>query len=149
MYPKFIEVHAAGDGIAVSINVENVIGFGGDGKGGACFRMADNSMWQTKESYDELKALITDCGCLIRKADPRLDMEHPLTMDDLKTMVGEPVWNSNNGEWALVTKDPAWHDETNPDWKRQSGYYLRYHDDTITRFDEEELKKFPLYRMKK
>lgn len=143
MYPKFIEVHAAGDGIAVTVNVENVIGFGGDGKGGGCFRMTDNSMWQTKESYDELKALITDCGCLIHKADPRLDTEHPLTMEDLKTMVGEPVWNSNTGEWGLITKDAE------RDGEITEGFLIRYHDGTMTYMYEEGLKKFPIYRMRK
>lgn len=141
MYPKFIEVHAAGDGIAVAVNVENVIGFSGDGKGGGCFRMTDESMWQTKESYDELKALITDCGCLIRKADPRLDTEHPLTMDDLMTMVGEPVWNSNNGQWMLVNRidDVAGTDFAILTESSGIGYD----------FDEAMLKAKPLYRMKK
>lgn len=137
MYPKFIEVHAAGDGIAVAVNVENVIGFGGDGKGGGCFRMTDNSMWQTKESYDELKDLITDCGCLICKADPRLDTERPLTMDDLMTMVGEPVWNSNSRKWGLVKE------------VREDDVTLVYRAADWVIVGPECLNKYPLYRMKK
>ena len=147
MYPKYIEVHLKDQGAEsrelISVNVGKITVF----HEGVIETELESI--EVTETYDELKALITDCGCYINKGDPRLDTEHPLTMDDLMTMVGEPVWNRNNGEWALVTKDPEWHDETNPDWKRQSGYYLRYHDDTITRFDEEDLKKFPLYRMKK
>lgn len=142
MYPKFIEVHAAGDGIAVSINVENVIGFGGDGKGGGCFRMTDNSMWQTKESYDELKDLITDCGCLIRKADPRLDTEHPLTMYDLKDMLGEPVWNSNSGKWALVRN---YIEVPEPDGIDVA--FLLDAADNSTGMTAGDLIKTPLYRM--
>ena len=137
MYPKFIEVHAAGDGIAVMVNVENVIGFGGDGKGGGCFRMADNSMWQTKESYDELKDLITDCGCLIHKADPRLNMDHPLTMEDLKSMVGEPVWNSNSGKWGLVKE------------VREDDVTLVYEAADWVMVDRWWVNKFPLYRMRR
>lgn len=136
MYPKFIEVHAAKDGIAVSINVGNVIGFGGDWEGGGCFRMADNSAWQTKESYDELKALITDCGCLIHKADPRLNMDHPLTMEDLKTMVGEPVWNSNSGKWGLVKE------------VREDDVTLVYQAADWVMVDRGWVNKFPLYRMR-
>ena len=143
MYPKFIELHW--NTIPVSYNVENISWFGNK----FLYIVGQDISLDVDESYDELKALITDCGCYINKGDPRLDLTHPLTMDDLMTMVGEPVWNSNIGEWGLITKDPVWHDETHPDWKRQSGYYLRYHDDTITRFDEDDLKKFPLYRMKR
>lgn len=136
MYPKFIEVHAAGDGIAVSINVENVIGIGRYEEYG-CLRTMDETMWQTKESYDELKDLITDSGCLIKKADPRLDTEHPLTMEDLRTMVGEPVWNSNLNVWLLV--------------KECSDLYvdLLWTSGNTSSWDEEELKSFPLYRMRK
>lgn len=136
MYPKFIEVHAAEDGITVSINVENVIGFGRSGKDRGCFRMTDNSMRQTRETYDELKALIKDCGCLIHKADPRLNMEHPLTMEDLKTMVGEPVWNSNSGKWGLVKE------------VREDDVTLVYQAADWVIVGPEWLNKFPLYRMK-
>ena len=99
--------------------------------------MTDTSMWQTKESYDELKALITESGCLIHKADPRLDMTHPLTMDDLKDMSGEPVWNSNLNVWLLV--------------KECSDMYvdLLWTSGNTSSWDEEELKSFPLYRMRK
>lgn len=147
MYPKFIEVHAKSENpledVVTFVNVAHIMYFHGN------VICTPKGFFSVSETFDELKALITDSGCLIHKGDPRLNMEHPLTMDDLMTMVGEPVWNSNIGEWGLITKDPEWHDETLSGWKRQSGYYLRYHDDTITRFDEEDLKKFPLYRIRK
>ena len=137
MYPKFIEVHW--NTIPVSYNVENISWFGDK----FLYIVGQDTALDVDESYDEIKALIKDCGCLIHKADPRLDTEHPLTMDDLMTMVGEPVWNSNNGEWALVTKDPEIKGEV------YEGYYIRYDDGGVTLYDEEDLKKFPLYRMKK
>ena len=56
----------------------------------------------TVESYDDIKQLIHDSGILIHRADPRLDETHSLTMEDLKEMIGEPVWNSNTGKWTLV-----------------------------------------------
>ena len=141
MYPKFIEVTCKlGDEehrtiekriinvdhiVAVS---ENIIHCGKDGT------------WYADESYDELKALIKDSGCLIRKADPRLDTEHPLTMDDLMTMVGEPVWNSNTRDWWLIH------------------YYMEYPEfDVIIVYNKdgvqeswyrEDLIKTPLYRIR-
>ena len=54
------------------------------------------------ESYDEVKTLIHDAGVLIHKADPRLDTTTPLTMEDLKYMEGESVWNSNTLKWMLI-----------------------------------------------
>ena len=96
MYPKFIEVHW--NTIPVSYNVENISWFGDK----FLYIVGQDTALDVDESYEEIKALIKDCGCLIHKADPRLDMEHPLTMDDLMTMVGEPVWNSNTGKWGLV-----------------------------------------------
>lgn len=148
MYPHFIEVNDYRDERLVSINVDTITNFFANEEGGTDIELTTCQFCHAKESYSELKTLIEGCGCSINKGDPRLDTSRPLTMDDIKEMVGQPVWNSNIGEWGLITKDPEWHDETHPDWKRQSGYYLRYHNDTITRFDEEGLKKYPIYRMK-
>ena len=134
MYPKFIEVHAKGDNqledIVTIMNVAHIM------------YIHDNvictpkGFYSVSETFDELKALIKDCGCLIKKADPRLDIEHPLTMDDLKTMVGEPVWNSNLNVWLLV--------------KGCSDMYvdLLWTSGNTSSWDEKELESFPLYRMK-
>ena len=137
MYPHFIEVTCElGDEehrtiekriinvdhiVAVS---ENIIHSGKDGT------------WYADESYDDLKKLIVDCGCLIQKADPRLDTSHPLTMDDLREMVGEPVWNSNLNVWLLV--------------KACSDLYvdLVWTTGNVSAWDADEIQKFPLYRMK-
>ena len=144
MYPKFIELHLAKDDCLVSLNIENIIAISDFDNGeGYIVKTSDRGDWIVKETYDEMKQMITDSGCLIRKEDPRLDTEHPLTMEDLQGMVGEPVWNSNIDEWGLVTKDAEWHGEI------MEGYIIRYHDGTMTRLEEEWLKKYPHYRMKK
>ena len=144
MYPKFIELHLAKDDCLVSLNIENIIAISDFDNGeGYIVKTSDRGDWIVKETYEELKQMIMESGCLIRKQDPRLDTEHPLTMEDLQSMVGEPVWNSNIDEWGLVTKDAEWHGEI------MEGYLIRYHDGTMTRLEEEWLKKYPHYRMRK
>lgn len=64
MYPKFIEVHEV-DGDVMSLNVDHIVRFR-DGM------IVDSSMDPGRalvvlESYDDIKQLITDCGCLIYK----------------------------------------------------------------------------------
>lgn len=131
MYPKFIEVHW--NTIPLSYNVENISWFGDK----FIYIVGQDTSLDVDESYDELKALIKDSGCLIKKADPRLDTERPLTMDDLMTMVGEPVWNRNLNLWLLV--------------KGCSDMYvdLMSTSGNINTWDEKDLKSFPLYRMRK
>lgn len=137
---KFIELHAKDDKALLSINIENIVGFGVD-DGAAVIRTIDKGGWFVAESYEEIKQLIHDVGVLIHKPDPRLNLTKPLTLEDLKYMEGEPVWNSNSGEWGLVTKDPEWRGEL------QDGYYFRHHDGTITMLWDEGLIRYPLYRM--
>ena len=132
MYPKFIELHW--NTIPVSYNVENITWFGDK----FIYIVGQDIPADVDESYDEIKALIKDCGCLIHKADPRLDTEHPLTMDDLMTMVGEPVWNSNNGEWALVMRR---YSDMCVDLLLSSG--------NVSTLDEKDLESLPMYRMKR
>lgn len=148
MYPKFIEVHVGHEnkflpeGVEIDdrvlVNVETIQWFNGDGIVFSC----NPEMLECRESYDELKALITDVGCLIHKADPRLDTEHPLTMEDLQSMVGEPVWNTSIGEWGLVTRD------SDREGKIKEGYLLRYQDGSMTRLEEEWMRKYPHYRIR-
>lgn len=139
MYPKFIELHLADDDCLVSFNVENIVGFANTDNNGAGYaiRTSDKGGWYVKESYDEVKKLITDCGCLIHKEDPRLDITHQLTMDDLKRMIGEPVWNSNDRCWMLVSED------------RGMAVYMLYNAGNGADWDEDMLIHFPLYRMRK
>ena len=144
MYPKFIELHGDVTDQALSANVEHIVMFS-DGvivlsnepmsKEGKAFHVT--------ETYDELKTLIRDCGCLIHKADPRLDTEHPLTMYDLKDMLGEPVWNSNTGKWALVRN---YIEVPEPDGVDVS--FLLDAADNSTGMAAGDLIKTPLYRMK-
>ena len=139
MYPKFIELHDKDSGNQFIANVDNIVTVGETGT--ILALPSDVMKLETVEGYKEIKTLITDSGCLIKKADPRLDTEHPLTMDDLMTMVGEPVWNSNNGRWMLVNRidDVAGTDFAILTESSGIGYD----------FDEAMLKAKPLYRMKK
>ena len=138
MYPHFIEVHAKKDAAIMSINIDNIVGFGETGENSTILT-SDNGRWVISESYDELKELISNAGASINKGDPRLDQTKPLTMKDLEEMKsGEPVWDSNRNEWYLLrtmTKDgEVWFS------------------DFIGRkviATEEMLIKTPLYRMKR
>lgn len=140
MYPKFIELHDTDDGQPISVNIENILMFypDPDEKGSyISFPFTGTGSYQdVTESYPEVKALIEGCGCLINKADPRLDTSHPLTMDDLQDMVGEPVWNSNLNVWLLV--------------KDVSDLYvdLVWTTGNVSAWDERELTQFPLYRIR-
>jgi hypothetical protein len=138
MYPKFIEVHLAKDDCLASLNVDNIIGLAdyNDGEG-YIIKTLDRGNWIVDESYDELKALITDVGCLIHKPDPRLDLTNPLTLDDLKDMVGEPVWNSNVDVWMLVK-------DVSDTWVK-----MLWTSGNISEYTEDELIAYPVYRMRR
>jgi hypothetical protein len=152
MESKFIELHTRDrnslDGGPVSVNVAAI----------KCFHMnlderipsetgvietVDECMYLVSESYDEIKQLIKDSGILIHRADPRLDETHPLTMADLQGMVGEPVWNSNVLHWYLVNSI-----QTDPDGSHEQ-IILRTRGGAELPFDEDDLIKTPLYRMRR
>ena len=130
MMSKFIELH---DGMQpISINVDSIEWFADE------TISMHNSEIKVVESYEEIKQMILDAGVLIHKADPRLDTTTPLTLEDLKNMIGEPVWNSNALKWELV-----WYfgDAKEIIFTRDCGADYEY--------DADDLIKFPLYRMKK
>ena len=135
---KFIELHAKDDKALLSINIENIVGFGVD-DGAAVIRTIDKGGWFVAESYEEIKQLIHDAGVLIHKADPRLDMTTPLTMEDLRDMEGEPVWNSNTGIWYLVHR--CVNNEKTIIWAVLP-------DGQFKVMTADDLIKFPLYRMR-
>ena len=135
MYPKFIEVHEKETGDSFFVNVDHINSFGKEGI--ILTGVPRAYALATAESYDDLKALITDVGCLIHKADPRLDMSRPLTLDDLKDMVGEPVWNSNVDVWMLVK-------QVGDTWARM---LWRSSNDVV--YTEDDLIKYPVYRMRR
>lgn len=140
MYPHMIEVHNVTSNYPISVNIENITKIYDDGlpdmseKWGIISFVRGNDI-STKETYDELKQLIRDAGCLIHKADPRLENKC-LTMDDLKKMTGEPVWNSNNGQWYLVHSC------------YRNKIFLTTKMGTHWEFPADDLEKYPLYRMK-
>ena len=135
MYPHFIEVHD-GDQTMI-VNIEK-IGIVKDHR----IMVEHPTRWQpVDESYDELKKLIAESGSLIQMGDPRIDTKHNLTMADLKGMIGEPVWNSNRRHWALVSE----YIESDDDYVFVS---FRPYKDVGYEYDEDELVKYPVYRMK-
>ena len=132
MYPHFIEVHDEGEPLSININsiaiiIDNSV-------------MVENPLrWQpVDETYEQLKELIESSGCLINTGDPRLDNK-PLTIDDLRNMIGEPVWSPNAKCWCLV------YDDCSDDPKNLK--LLNRHG-LIIGVTEEGLIKFPMYRMK-
>ena len=134
---KFIELHDNETKSPISINVNNIADFHVDYDGQTAVDVGRDA-YLVAESYDEIKNLIKDAGVLIHKADPRLDTTTPLTLEDLKNMIGEPVWNSNTLKWELV-----WYygDAKEIIFTRDCGADYEY--------DADDLIKFPLYRMKK
>ena len=63
-------------------------------------------------------------------------------MNDLKEMIGEPVWNSNNGHWYLVDCI-----ETDLDGSNER-IILSKRDGVHIPYDADDLAKYPHYCMK-
>ena len=135
MEPKFIELHDGSE--PLSINVALVEWFAD----GTISMM--NCEHRVLESYAEIKQLIHDSGILIHRADPRLDTTTPLTMEDLQDMIGEPIWNSNVLHWYLVDSI-----QTDLDGSNEK-VILRTRGGAELPFDEDDLIKYPLYRMRR
>ena len=143
MYPHMIEVHLKQDCDPMFLNIDQIVRVYPYGEN-AMIDMLSMS-FSTRESYDEIKALIRGAGCLIHKADPRLENK-PLTMHDLQGMLGEPVWNSNTGKWTLVqnyieASEPDGIDGIDVAFLLDAG-------DNSTGVTAGDLIKTPLYRMK-
>ena len=141
MFPKFIEVTRShnNESWKCAVNVANIVFY------------EDHTIWATgsedggliwvEETYDEIKQLIEDCGCMINKRDSRLDRAHPLIWSDLcrLDMIGEPVWNSNSQRWMLIidsANDNTWIELIN-------------HAGGHEKWIGHDARKFPLYRMRK
>lgn len=138
MEPKFIELHQRGERKLLNVDkLVAVVDISDDLYESAVLLLGSTTPRGFDESYDEIKQLIHDSGILIHRADPRLDTTTPLTMADLKEMIGEPVWNSNILRWELVKKADDMFITT-----RGTGQY-----DIL--YDEKDLIKTPLYRMRR
>ena len=133
MYPHFIEVHDKETDMKMSFNIDKITVIGDQ------TIETDLEGFEVVETYDELKKLIFDAGCIIARKDPRLE-DRPLTKDDLMTMVEQPVFNSNTGKWNIVF------DYT----KGEEGDFVSLMDPLgdIYYLHERELPKYPLYRMR-
>ena len=128
MYPHFIEVNSGPE--KVSVNLDRVTGFR-EGE----ILLEGSMRIMINESYDEVQQLIFDAGYHIAKKDPRLE-DKPLTMEDIRRLLGEPVWNSNRRSWALVKG------------VREDSVTLVYWLADWELADAEYLAKYPLYRMR-
>ena len=139
MYPHFIELHAEDNGERMMFSIDHIRKFyEPDNKKGTPIYTDDGFDWCVKESYDEVKHLIEDVGCSINRADPRIDTHSSLTMNQIMRILGEPVWNSNLNQWALVHY-------YNPD---NDTIQLMNPGGKIYIMTEEEMIRFPLYRMR-
>ena len=137
MYPHFITVHDGEDNqCEISVNIDNIVNFHVDEDGVSIIEVVSGEFYRITETYEELSALVAGAGCHIEKADPRLNTKQPLTMDEIRQMVGEPVWNSNTRSWGLVCD---YYDETVAIKPPRGASYD---------YDADDLVKFPLYRMK-
>lgn len=136
MYPHFIGVTIV-NGVKAIINVDHIKAVAPDP-----VNMDNANIYyvygveNVAESYDEIMQLLKDAGTHIQKPDPRLDTKNPLTMDELKRMIGEPIWNSNARCWMLVGED------------RGQDVMLTYNAGNGIDYTEDDLIKYPLYRMK-
>ena len=141
MYPHFIEVHqiCQDEEWLTLINIDQIVYIEDNGimtSRSLAAGKGNSDYVPCRESYEELKALIRDAGCQIQKADPRLDTTHPLTMEDIRGMIGEPVWNSNSLKWYLVRCES----QNEVSFTDSIGYGYEA--------DAKTLIKYPLYRMK-
>lgn len=140
MYPHFIEINNTDLGGKNIVNIDSIAYVCGDDEAQIILNIADreDNTIDCSESYDDVKKLIENSGCLIQMGDPRLDNK-PLTMDDLRNMIGEPVWSPNAKCWCLVYDDCS-DDPKNLKLVNRHGL--------IIGVTEKELIKFPMYRMK-
>lgn len=142
MYPHFIEVHDKEEGYPILLNIECINKVYLDGNSDMSdtwgLIIMKHGNVTTIESYDEVQQLIEDAGCSINRADPRIDSRSSLTMNQIMRILGEPVWNSNLNQWALVHY-------YNPD---NDTIQLMNPGGKIYIMTEEEMIRFPLYRTK-
>ena len=131
MYPHFIEVHRGENKLSVNIDHIKLIG---DHVVETDY-IEKNQPLYVDENYDEIKNLIIQSGCHIQKADPRLSNK-ALTMEELKQMVGKPVWNSYLRCWQLVRE------------YLDNVIFLTYNAGNCCGYNKEDLTRYPLYGMK-
>ena len=140
MYPHFIEVEIR-NGPKAIINIDNIkaVSPHPEAMDNTDIYYSVGGKEIVSESYDEVKGLIKSSGALINMGDPRLDTKHRLTKEDIKEMqAGEPVWNSNDREWYQIAG-----------WNGQNDFYVTLQSiHKVIRLSEDDLIKFPFYRMK-
>ena len=143
MYPRFIELHASDNGEKVLYNIDHIVKtYEPLGQRCTPIYTDDGYDWSVRETYDEVKELLRSAGTAIQKADPRIDTSKCLSMDELcePMMIGTPVWNSNTRAWMLVVDSAL---------DNRSWVDLCDHCGKIVRYEPTDVKKFPLYRMRR
>ena len=127
MIARFIEVH---DGLQpLSINVDRIEWFGDE-----TIILSDNEI-RVIESYEEIKALVKDS---LQKKVATQDLI-PLSMDDMESLVMQPVWNAAFDKWYLV----AQYDKETRTVQVVNAQGFQYW------IDEDTLKTLPHYQTKK
>ena len=139
MYPHFIKVHNLESEEPLLINIDNIVCVhpNWDYKDNSVIECVSREFYVIEESNDFVEDLIINAGCCINKGDPRLD-DRPLTKEKIMEMdIGEPVWESNKRRWYQIAN-----------WNNQNDFYVTLQSVwDIVRFSENDLIKFPLYRM--
>lgn len=93
IYPHFIELHSSETDRPICVNLDFCAEF---------YDRTFNGM-DVQESYEEIKALVIEAGCNFVKKDPRVSTK-PIQWEELKEMIGEPVWGENQQKWFLVAQ---------------------------------------------
>ena len=138
MYPHFIELHNV-KGSMLMLNIDQIVCV----VKSTVVTTSPMIMYEVTETYDEIRELMRKAGMQIDKGDPRIDQREPLIFEDLKNMIGEPVWNSNTGKWTLVRN---YIKALEPDGVDVA--FLLDAADNSAGMTAGDLIKFPLYRMK-
>ena len=137
VYPHFVELHTEG-GKPVMVQADHICKFHwlADREVTAMY-LLDGTYWNFRETYEEVKTLLSESGCSITLRDPRID-ETPLTMEELKEMIGQPVFDSHLRKWMLVE---------NALENVRTIWFIDYMGEQVS-FSEADLIKYPLYRIK-
>lgn len=131
IYPHFIELHSSETDRPICVNLD------------FCAEFYDRTFngLDVQESYEEIKALVIEAGCSFVKKDPRVNTK-PIQWEELKEMIGEPVWGENQQKWFLV----AQYDEEGMEITLR-GATMELYRSSVT-YTEQMLIAKPLYRMK-
>ena len=94
----FIELHSSGSKNKVSYNINHIVKFYEPEEKNGCLIFTDDGYKKkVKESYEEVYTLVHNLSNHIK-----VDKTKQLTIDDLKKMIGELVWDDIEKQWCIV-----------------------------------------------